>query len=310
MASDRRSYELQVLADDRAHPCGSSCGAIPVHELPGDRIFIPEGILQLALPSVDAFGISMARWPANPGAELPFAAMARPPPAHFEVSAAGVLHVGSRQYVSWSHRGVHGQPLWRDRRRSHVELLSLPWRNCRSRARRSGCGLGICAELLVPLSVSVWSAAGNSFFSESSSDSPIGAGLYRLRKVRQSMPVNAASRQTGNDQIRGVHRMFGMCRNLSSRKRAADVTSWLDTLSQARPPLSLSDGRGNCSSVSRNRWFRESNRPLERRGSRLRLPATSAASGRNFPSRRMICSYCSSSAHFSFGKPRLRVSTF
>src|SRR4051794_7070678 len=139
--------------------------------------------------------------------QLPTTALDRHSAARTEISVARILRLGSREYVGRCNRAIHARPVWHDRRRPDAELFPLSRRDRRDRT----CGVRTCvgarSEFLVPLPLSLRSAARDRFFLQPTAHPALGRSLYRLREMREGLSVGVAGGQTGGNQIRGMHRM-------------------------------------------------------------------------------------------------------
>ena len=91
-------------------------------------------------------------------------------------------------------RRLSQRSLRSDRRRSHAELFPFPGRNCGVCFAWAHRRVDLRAELLVPLSLPVWSADGSGFDAEPGEDPAQRARLHRLRQVCQGLPCGAAGR--------------------------------------------------------------------------------------------------------------------
>lgn len=72
------------------------------------------------------------------------------------------------------------------------------------------------------------------------------------RACPSSLPVD----KTDHYQVRGMHRMSGVCCRVPVRRRAAPGFAALDARPQRWPPPGVGHGRGNCRLVFWNRWIR------------------------------------------------------
>ena len=94
LAADRSPDEPEVLRADAPRAVAASRGHVPAHLIFGDVLLIPQGLLQLAVPGGDDFGIPVATGAQTVWAQFSSAGLAGCRAARIEVPAARLIRMG------------------------------------------------------------------------------------------------------------------------------------------------------------------------------------------------------------------------
>src|ERR1700739_4884152 len=144
-----------MLPAARADSAGSSGGYVSVADVRFDVVRVSEGVLQLALPDWNCFGVFMASGEEAVWAEFEPAALAGFAAAGIEVFVAGIFCLGDFNDVRGGHTGFHDQPVRIDRGCEDAELFPAYWGNGAGGFGSDRGGVGVRAEFLVQIFVPV-----------------------------------------------------------------------------------------------------------------------------------------------------------
>ena len=109
-----------------------------------------------------------------------------------KVPASWLLCVPDRRHVRRGDPRFHVHTVRPGRRCQDAEFLPRYRANSGNRHRFAGSAVHADPELLVPVSLSVWSAAWNHVAAQSRKDPPRRRRLHRLRKVRASLSFRSS----------------------------------------------------------------------------------------------------------------------
>ena len=94
------------------------------------------------------------------------------PIARVEVPASRLLRIDDRYHVRRGDPQFHVHTVRPDRRCQDAEFLPRHWANSGNRHRFAGSSVHADPELLVPVSMSLWSTAGDHIAAQSGKGSP------------------------------------------------------------------------------------------------------------------------------------------
>src|ERR1700757_5218378 len=171
LAAHRRHDEPEILFGHEASAGTASGGDVFAGDVCGDGVLVPQGVLQLALPGGNGFGVFVEAGTEIVLAKFSFAGLGGYSAARVEVLAPGILLVGGFEHVGFGNCRIYAEPVRRGRGCKDAEFFPVHRDNRTDCAGGAGGSCSAGAELLVPVSVSVWGAAGVSVGVQSIADS-------------------------------------------------------------------------------------------------------------------------------------------
>src|ERR1019366_6070430 len=210
LAADRLADESEGAPRQWTDAAPAPRRYVPADRLSGGLLDLPQEFLRLAVSRGDGFGVSVAAGTPDVRTQLPPAAQAGRGAAQPQVSAARIVLVRRGLDVGGGDSRLPGRPLRHSGRREDAQLLPLPGPGWRHGGGAIGGGLGVRAELLVPLPVPVRSPDGAGRAGQSAPHTARGVPLYRLRQMRQSVSRGTPGGQADRHTVGGMYRLPGM----------------------------------------------------------------------------------------------------
>ena len=198
---------------------------VPAHRVSRHVVPVPQGVLQLAVS-----GRNHLRIPVAPGRKLFRRNFVLPRWLDLPLRGLKYLLLG---FFVWAVASMAADGVAAFMRSPYGVIADVKMLNFFRHIGQAGAitlgrprrGLHIRPELLVPLPVSLRSAARHHRARQPVAHPSQSGDLYRLREVRQSLPFGAAGRQTHHHQIGGVYWMPGMRCRLSGKRCAQPVVA-------------------------------------------------------------------------------------
>jgi len=160
LAAHRRNDEPEILFGHEASAGTASGGDVFAGDVCGDGVLVSQGVLQLALPGRNGFGVFVEAGTEIVSAKFSFAGLGGYTAARVEVLASGIFLVGGFEHVGLGNCRIYAEPVRRGRGCEDAEFFPVHRDNRADCAGGAGAGFSAGAELLVPVFVSVWGAAG------------------------------------------------------------------------------------------------------------------------------------------------------
>jgi len=101
LAAHRRHDEPEIFFGHEASAGTASGGDVFTGDVCGDGVLVPQGVLQLALPGGNGFGVFVEAGTEIVSAKFSFAGLGGYTAARVEVLASGILLVGGFEYVGF-----------------------------------------------------------------------------------------------------------------------------------------------------------------------------------------------------------------
>jgi hypothetical protein len=187
LATHRGFNEYEVFLIDRTRAGNPPRCHDPVYCLRGNESVTKEGILFLTVPCWNVVGVPLEAGKTSIRPQSAYAKMVGYSIARAEVPASRILRIPHRRHVRRGDSRFHVHTVRPGRRCQDAEFLPRHRANSGSCHRLAGVALYADPELLVPVSLSVWSPAWNRIAAQSSKDPSRRRGLHRLRKMRAGL---------------------------------------------------------------------------------------------------------------------------
>jgi|SRR5665213_78294 len=161
LAADSRTDEYEVLLPHWTRLRGPSCGDGSFHCLHAYECPAKERLLFLALPGRNPVGASLETWKTFIRPQPASTEVVGCPVTRAQISASWLLCVRNRCHVRRRNPRFHVYTVRPRRRCQDAESLPRYRGNRGNRHRFAGSAVHADPELLVPVSLSIWSSAWN-----------------------------------------------------------------------------------------------------------------------------------------------------